>query len=46
MQNIFGVRALPRDAARATDLSDLLVSLTLTAAAAQTNGQFQFRQTD
>jgi hypothetical protein len=43
MQNIFGVRPYLGDAARATDLSDLFVSLTLTAAAAQTNGQFQFR---
>jgi len=41
MQNIFGVRPYLGDAARATDLIDLFVNLTLTATAEQTNGQFQ-----
>jgi hypothetical protein len=41
MQNIFGVRPYLGDAARAIDLSDLFIHLTLTAAAGQTNGQFQ-----
>src|SRR6266571_6878185 len=41
MQNIFGVRPYLGDAAKATDLSDLFINLTLTAAPGGTNGQFQ-----